>query len=104
VPEGERSAIKGSGLCDLFGHLVGRWQVIRTSNAYVFHDPLQRPEGVPACKSENPTGTRNQDVLDLVVAPVHDPNSPLERALARFGATIEERLLLNGSGRLAGAT
>jgi hypothetical protein len=89
---------------DLFGHVVGRWQVIRTSNAYVFHDPLQRPEGVPACKSENPTGTRNLDILDLVVAPVHDPNSPLERALARFGATIEERLALNGRARSAEAT
>jgi hypothetical protein len=89
---------------DLFGHLVGRWQVIRTSNAYVFSDPLQPSVGVPACKSENPTGTRNQDVLDLVVAPARGPDSPLERALRRFGTVIEGRLLSNGSGGLAGAT
>jgi hypothetical protein len=89
---------------DLFGHLVGRWQVIRTSNAYVFRDPLQPPAGVPACKSENPTGTRNQEVLDLVVTPARDPNNPLERALRRLSGVIEERLLLNGSGGQAGAT
>ena len=33
---------------DLFGHWASRWRVIRTSNAYVFRDPLQRPAGVPA--------------------------------------------------------
>jgi hypothetical protein len=88
---------------DLFGHVVGRWQVIHTSNAYVFRDPLQPSVGVPACKSENPTGTRNQDVLDLLVAPTRE-NSPLERALARFGATIEERLALNGRAGSAEAT
>ena len=32
---------------DLFGHWASRWRVIRTSNAYVFRDPQQRPEGVP---------------------------------------------------------
>ena len=41
---------------DLFGRWASRWRVIRTSNAYVFRDPQQRPEGVPASKSENPTG------------------------------------------------
>ena len=45
---------------DLFGHWASRWRVIRTSNAYVFRDPHQRPEGVPASKSENRSGTRNQ--------------------------------------------
>jgi hypothetical protein len=38
---------------DLFGRWASRWRVIRTSNAYVFRDPQQRPEGVPASKSEN---------------------------------------------------
>ena len=42
---------------DLFGQIVSRWQVIRTSNAYRFHDP-QSALGVPAGregrKSENP--------------------------------------------------
>ena len=42
---------------DLFGHWASRWRVIRTSNAYVFRDPQPRPEGVPASKSENRSGT-----------------------------------------------
>jgi hypothetical protein len=73
---------------DLFGQWAGRWRVIRTSNAYVFRDPkpgLSR--GFP-CKSGNLTGTGNQEPIDLVSAPAHDPNSPLERALARFGAAL----------------
>jgi hypothetical protein len=41
---------------DLFGQWTSRWRVIRTSNAYVFHDPLQHPTGAPASKSENPPG------------------------------------------------
>jgi hypothetical protein len=47
---------------DLFGHDGWRWRVIRTSNAYVFRDPQQRLDGVPASKSENPFGTQNQEV------------------------------------------
>jgi hypothetical protein len=73
---------------DLFGQWASRWRVIRTSNAYVFCDPLQAPEGLPASKSENPAGTRNQELLSLEPAPAPDPNSPLERALARFGAAL----------------
>jgi hypothetical protein len=66
---------------DLLGQWVVRWQVIRTSNAYVFRDP--KP-GLPcgfSCKSENPTGTLIQEVLYLELAPSPNPNSPLERAL-----------------------
>jgi hypothetical protein len=44
---------------DLFGQWAGRWRVIRTSNAYVFTDPLQGSAGPFSCKSENPTGTPN---------------------------------------------
>jgi hypothetical protein len=33
---------------DLFGREDWRWRVIRTSNAYVFNDPLQRAGGLPA--------------------------------------------------------
>jgi hypothetical protein len=73
---------------DLFGRNGWRWRVIRTSNAYVFRDPHAAVSaGIPS-KSENPTGTQNQDVLDPVSALAIDPNSPLERALARFGAVI----------------
>ena len=83
---------------DLFGRWTSRRQVIRTSNAYVFRDPKPGfPGGFP-CKSENPTGTLNQEVLSLERAPAPDPKSPLERALRQLGGSIEERLLLNGSG------
>ena len=83
---------------DLFGRWTSRWRVIRTSNAYVFSDPKPQLAGVAACKSENPTGTQNQEFLSLRPAPASDPISPLECALRQLGAGIEERLLLNGSG------
>jgi hypothetical protein len=89
---------------DLFGRWASGWRVIRTSNAYVFNDPLQpapRPED--RCKSENRTGTQTQEIQSLTAVPI-DPDSPLERALARFGAVIEARLLLNGSGATVPAT
>ena len=73
---------------DLFGQWASRWRVIRTSNAYVFRDPLQGSGSRPASKSENPSGTGNQDVFDLVPAPAPDPNSPLQRALTRLGAAL----------------
>jgi biotin operon repressor len=73
---------------DLFGQWAGRWQVIRTSNAYVFRDPKPQLAGVFACKSENPTGTLDQEILVPVLAPALDPDSPLERALTRFGAAL----------------
>ena len=38
---------------------ASRWRVIRTSNAYVFRDPQQRPVGVSSSKSENQIGTQN---------------------------------------------
>ena len=82
---------------DLFGQWAARWQVIRTSNAYVFTDPKPQPAAAFACKSENPTGTQNQELNLLRPAPAPNPNNPLERALQRLGAGIEERLLLNGS-------
>jgi hypothetical protein len=46
---------------DLFGANGWRWRVIRTSNAYVFRDPKQRPNPPEASKSENRTGTLNQE-------------------------------------------
>ncbi len=83
---------------DLFGHDGWRWRVIRTSNAYVFLDPLQRPVGIPAFKSENPTGTQNQEVIDSSLMPAGDPNSPLERALQQLSGAIKGRLLTNKGG------
>jgi hypothetical protein len=54
------------------GRWASRWRVIRTSNAYVFRDPQQRLEGVPASKSENPLGTQNQEVIDSSLASTGD--------------------------------
>ena len=84
---------------DLFGQWASRWRVIRTSNAYVFADPKPQPAAAFSCKSENPPGTQNQEALTLPVTRQPAPNSPLERALQRLGAGIEERLLLNRSSR-----
>jgi hypothetical protein len=81
---------------DLFGKWASRWRVIRTSNAYVFHDPQQRPEGLRASMSENPPGTPNQDFQYLTDSPP-DLNTPIEQALRQLGASIEGRLLLKGS-------
>ncbi len=83
---------------DLFGHDGWRWRVIRTSNAYAFHDPKVAENRGFSSKSENPTGTLNQEVTDSSLAQAGDPDSPLERALQRFGAVIQGRLLPNGSG------
>jgi hypothetical protein len=46
---------------DLFGANGWRWRVIRTSNAYVFRDPKQRPNPPEASKSESRAGTLNQE-------------------------------------------
>jgi hypothetical protein len=76
---------------DLFGKWAYAWRVIRTSNAYVFRDPLPCHEGRPSLrrssKSENPTGTLNPDfTLSSELPPA--PESPAVRAareaLARF--------------------
>jgi hypothetical protein len=54
----------------------------------VFRDPIAADwAGFPS-KSENPTGTQNQEVSEPVLAPAVIPNSPLERALARFAQAI----------------
>jgi len=71
---------------DLFGRAGWRWRVIRTSNAYVFHDP--QLAGVPASTSDQRTGTPDQEACRRTSAPPIDPSSALERALARFGAAL----------------
>jgi hypothetical protein len=62
---------------DLFGQWAARWQVIRTSNAYVFRDPNRQLSGGFPYKSENPTGTQNQEILDLPLTPAKDPMTSL---------------------------
>ena len=47
---------------DLFGRWSNRWTVIRTSNAYVFTDPKVAEICHFRARSENPTGTPNQDI------------------------------------------
>jgi Helix-turn-helix domain len=73
---------------DLFGRWASRWTVIRTSNAYVFRDPQPQLAGVSSAKSENPSGTQDQEILDPVATPAPNSDSPLECALARFGAAL----------------
>ena len=65
---------------DLFGRIGWRWRVIRTSNAYVLIDP--------ASKSDQRTGIPDQEDSKPLQASAGDPNSPLERALARFAAAV----------------
>jgi Helix-turn-helix domain len=73
---------------DLFGREGWRWRVIRTSNAYAFRDPQSQLMGVPASKSDQRTGTSDQEVSRYVAEPARDADSALERALARFAAAI----------------
>jgi len=75
---------------DLFGQWAMRWRIIRTSNAYVFRDPLPCAASPPdrsSSKSENPSGTLIQEI-SLPKRPPLDPDSPLEKALQRLGTTL----------------
>jgi hypothetical protein len=79
---------------DLFGQWAQRWRIVRTSNAYVFRDPLPCHEGRGAAKFENPTGTLNQDISILkseVAQPVDSlsgMDKGLLKALHRLGSAI----------------
>jgi hypothetical protein len=80
---------------DLFGRDGWRWRVIRTSNAYVFHDPISLVSGGFRSKSDQRTGTPDQEIQDTSLAGNHPtapvenaPQTALERALARFAAAI----------------
>ena len=79
---------------DLFGKLALRWRTIRTSNSYVFRDPLPCAHNGQSSKSENPTGTKIQD-LPLSLPPqtepkiiVLDPSNTLDKALIAFGRSL----------------
>jgi hypothetical protein len=90
---------------DLFGKLALRSRLIRTSNAYVFRDPLpctqNRGEGregaaagvaslASSSKSENPSGTLNQDFSYLSTASP-DPKDGLVLALSRLKSAMETK-------------
>ena len=47
---------------DLFGRDGWRWRVIRTSNAYVFQDPKEAVSAGFRSKSDQRTGTPNQEI------------------------------------------
>jgi hypothetical protein len=89
---------------DLFGRLGWRWRVIRTSNAYTFHDPQAAVSGRPASECRNSPGTPDQELSKPLLAPAIDASSPLERALARFAAAVAAKAgIEQGSGSPAGA-
>jgi hypothetical protein len=83
---------------DLWGRNGWRWRVIRTSNAYVFRNPQTAAASGFSSEFGNRTGTLNQEVLDSDSAPQPDPNSPLERALARFAAVITAKKGIEQAG------
>ena len=68
--------------------LFWRWRVVSTSNAYAFRDPQAAVSGRFPSKSDYQPGTLNQEIpISRSVATI-DPDGPLERALARFGAAV----------------
>jgi hypothetical protein len=83
-----------------FEALASPWDADET---YVFRDPKPGFSSGFSCKSENRTGTLNQEILSPVLAAPVDPDSPIERAWHSFAASSEERLLTNGSGGMVPA-
>jgi hypothetical protein len=60
---------------DLWGREGWRWRVIRTSNCYQFRDPQAQLAGVPASRSDQRTGTQDQEISTPSLAPAVDPAS-----------------------------
>src|SRR5512147_3194527 len=54
---------------DLFGRIVTRWKVIRTSNSYSFRAPKGDGTTCRGCKSENPPGSLIQESLSFMSRP-----------------------------------
>lgn len=74
---------------DLFGHLVTRVRVIRTSNGYQFNDPKGADSKHFSSKSEFQSGTPIQDSSSSFTAPAPPENRPpteVETAIARLKA------------------
>jgi hypothetical protein len=83
---------------DLFGKWATRWRIVRTSNAYLFRDPLPcapaREIWTGASTSENPAGTQNQEI-SITKKTADSPTSDLAgmgggllRALQQLGQAI----------------
>jgi hypothetical protein len=64
---------------DLFGRMAYRWQVIRTSNSYRFHDPEAQVAGAVGHKSENPARPMIQESLSFVTVPTPTRTGVLDR-------------------------
>jgi hypothetical protein len=79
---------------DLFGKGVSRWRVIRTSNAYRFHDLPSGGQCLPGRESKNLTRSLNQENPSLVSPPaptrviILDPNDKLGSVLIRLGNAV----------------
>lgn len=82
---------------DLFGKRSTHWRIVRTSNAYLFRDPLPCAEGRGEAKSENPPGTLNQDISipkkgpEARVDTLPGIGNDLLRALHRLGTAMAAR-------------
>ena len=64
---------------DLFGRSATRWQVIRTSNAYLFQDPQPGVKAACGRKSENPPRPMIQEILSFM-PPASSPGSAVSRS------------------------
>jgi hypothetical protein len=67
--------------------LGSRIRIIRTSNAYHFHDPQPTAKPLLSSKSDFRSGTTVQDLSSLP-APALDADNPLHAALLRLGKVI----------------
>ena len=71
---------------DLFGRWVWCWRVVRTSNAYLFHDPKPAVAQGKSSKSEFPTGPMN-DLKIKPNSPAPSPDNFLSGAIDKDLAT-----------------
>jgi DNA-binding MarR family transcriptional regulator len=91
----------GSRERDLFGHWATTWRVVRTSNAYVFHDPkLAAQRGRPSnteFRSGPPDTNTNKDIGPSYPQPSASPPQPSQGGARLAGARVTQDLL----GKLA---
>jgi len=88
--------LEASGILDWVNRfdklfIEGSWQVIRTSNAYLFRDPLPCATSSRNYKSENPAGTLHHQEKIPKVPPkiiVLDPKNSLDATLISLGRTL----------------
>jgi hypothetical protein len=84
---------------DLFGREGWCWRVVRTSNAYVFRDPKPPSRPGDSIKSENRSGTLDQD-LSLSL-PTQRRGLEAKKARCERGAAALAEPLLAPEGRQA---